>query len=349
MEIWHGPHPRRGYSAAEAQELERQGWAGQAAQENATVSADPFVLLTSLAIATSRLGVATGVVNPATRHPAVMAAAALGVQEASQGRLVLGIGRGDSALADLGMAPMPVRDFERAVTAIQLLVSGIPVPFDDGPSIDGLPIGRHASEVALRWLRADLPKVPIDVAATGPRILGIAGRVADRVSISVGADPERLRWAIARVHEGAATARLGHLGPIQIGAWINIVVADDDERARELARGAITSTARFSAMHGTPVGPFVGEDAEVLRAIVDAYDMRAHGRSGNPASARIPTSFIDRFAVVGTPRRVRERLLRLRELGLRHIVMIGASPGTDPAEEAHSRALFVEDVLPALA
>ncbi len=57
--------------------------------------------------------------NSVTRHPAVTASAAMAVQEVADGRMVLGIGRGDSALAHLGRSPARFKSFERYVDVLQ--------------------------------------------------------------------------------------------------------------------------------------------------------------------------------------------------------------------------------------
>src|SRR5207248_3157439 len=123
-----------------------------------------FASLALAAHATSRLKLATGATNPATRHPAVVASAIATIQDLSHGRAVLGIARGDSALAYLGRPPMPVPAFEQALVRIQSYLRGDPVDCDGFPS-------------RLEWLaRRDLPKVPMAVAATGPKVIALAAR-----------------------------------------------------------------------------------------------------------------------------------------------------------------------------
>src|SRR5215211_1924899 len=84
-----------------AERAEREGWDGIVVVDSQNLSGDPFVGLALAARETSRLRLGTGVSNPATRHPAAAAAAIASVHVASGGRAVLGVGRGDSALAHL--------------------------------------------------------------------------------------------------------------------------------------------------------------------------------------------------------------------------------------------------------
>ena len=127
---------------------------------------------------TDRLKLSTGVTNPVTRHPVVTAAAAATLQAISGGRYVLGIGRGDSALAYLGYSPY-ARGFERALRDLQTLLSGGEIVFggdrfDNRSDRRELLLGdrrRACGQRGLTWLPPDLAKVPLDVAATGPRVI----------------------------------------------------------------------------------------------------------------------------------------------------------------------------------
>ncbi len=65
-----------------------------------------------VATVTERIEIGTGVTNPVSRDPAVTASAALGLQVASGGRVVVGIGRGDSSMAKIGRRPAPPKDFD---------------------------------------------------------------------------------------------------------------------------------------------------------------------------------------------------------------------------------------------
>src|SRR5271167_2207102 len=104
MELWTtGVASPRG-SARTAKQLEEAGWDGFLVVDSQNLSGDPYVALAMAAAATSRIGLGTGVTNCVTRHAAATACAIASVDRLSDGRAVLGIGRGDSALAHLGRA-----------------------------------------------------------------------------------------------------------------------------------------------------------------------------------------------------------------------------------------------------
>src|SRR6266566_5090554 len=166
-----------------AARAEGAGFDGLAVVDSQNLAGDPWVGLALAARETGRLRLGTAVTNPVTRHPAVTAAAAVTLQVASAGRFVLGIGRGDSALAHLGRAPASVATFERYLAVLQAYLRGEEVEFDDlgfhegvAPPVDTLGLANAPRSSCLHFLPADLPKVPVEVAATGPRVLATAAR-----------------------------------------------------------------------------------------------------------------------------------------------------------------------------
>ncbi len=189
--------------AANAERAEAAGWHGLAVVDSQNLAGDAWVALSIAAAHTSQLLLATGVTNPVTRHPAVAAAAAASLQVQSGGRTTLGIGRGDSSLAHLGRAPASVTILEQYLTALQAYLSGESLRFDTldfhpaaAPAVAELGLADTPEASRLLWLDPDVPKVPVEVAATGPRVIAAAARRADRVMFALGADPDRLAWGI---------------------------------------------------------------------------------------------------------------------------------------------------------
>jgi 5,10-methylenetetrahydromethanopterin reductase len=347
LEVWATGAGIPGLAARHAAAVEKAGYDGLALVDSQNLAGDCYVGLALAAKATERLRLATGVTNPVTRHPAATAAAIAAVHAESGGRAVLGIGRGDSALAHLGYAPASPAVFERVLSRIQAYLRGDEVPFEAGGNVStlGLADGPRASR--LTWLPRDLAKVPVDVAATGPRMIAIAARLAERVTFAVGADPARIRWAIETARAARREAGLDPAG-LSLGAWLNVVVHDDPEQARRLGEGGLALFARFSAMHGTPVGPASAADQALLRKVHDAYDMNRHARTGSPQAALLDGDFAERFAVYGPPARVLARLRELLALGLERVIVVGASVGADREQALACEARFVREVLPAL-
>jgi 5,10-methylenetetrahydromethanopterin reductase len=282
-----------------------------------------------------------------TRHPAATAAAIAAVHAESGGRAVLGIGRGDSALAHLGYAPAAPALFERALARIQGYLRGDEVPFEADANLATLGLADAPRASRLAWLPRDLAKVPVDVAATGPRTIGIGARLAERVTFAVGADPARIRWAIETAREARTQAGLDPAG-VSLGAWVNVVVHDDAEAARKLGEGGLALFARFSAMHGRPVGPASEADRALLRRVHDAYDMNRHAQVGSQQAGLLDGDFAGRFAVYGPSAHVSVRLRELLALGLERLIIVGPSVGADRTQARAAELRFVGEVLPAL-
>lgn len=330
-----------------AQQVEDEGWDGLGVGDSQNMAVDPYPEMALAASATSRIMLATSVTNPLTRHPAVTATSIATIQAESNGRAVLGIGRGDSLLSHIGLAPAPVRVFERYLTRVQTYLRGDEVPFDIGTdgggvveSSESLGLAGEPTGSRLRWLDPELPKVPVDVAASGPRVIELGARVAEIVTLAVGVDPGRVAWGIER----ARSVR----PEVQIGAYIPIIVHSDRDTARALVSGSATSFARFSVMHGTVAGPADEERQRALVAVHDAYDMRAHFNHGSPQSQLMRDDDMDAFGIAGPPSYCIERLLALVELGVNRLFFMGGGFGIDETEALAARGRLVKEVLPAL-
>ena len=331
-------HPR--VAARTAVWAEEAGWDGMVVVDSQNLSGDPYVALAMAARETQSLGLGTGVTNPCTRHPAATASSIATVQAESGGRAVLGIGRGDSALAHLGLGPAPVPVFEDYLRQVQAYLRGDEVPLEDTSGVDALGLAEVPTTSRLHWLRPGDPKVPVEVAATGPRVIGAAARQADRVLLAVGAVPERLQWGI-----DTARAQRSDVG---FGAFLNVVAHPDVDVARKLASGSMSTFARFSVMHGKVSGPATDGDTRQLAAVREAYDMTAHTRIGSPQARALAPEFVDRFGIVGPPDVCVDRLRALVDLGLDRVIVVGPSgPGLTGDAEVAARCM-ADEVLPAL-
>jgi 5,10-methylenetetrahydromethanopterin reductase len=265
LELWSARIPEVGTVVDQAERAEHHGWDGITFTDSQNLVGDPFVAVALAAQATDRLRFATGVTNAHTRHPAALATAAATVQETSGGRFVLGIGRGDTALFHLGRKPMPVDRFASLASQVQTYLAGGTVDCDGHPS-------------RLRWLdRARQPKVPLDVAASGPRMIGFAARAAERVTFAVGADPGRVAWALDLARKAAADAGRDP-AEISFGAYVNVGCHPDVDAARALVAGTVAAFAHFSAMPGSPAltaAPELRPDPATEAAAPAAADVRS--------------------------------------------------------------------------
>jgi 5,10-methylenetetrahydromethanopterin reductase len=333
VDFFLGTFPIPGRAAEVARMAEADGWDGLAFTDSQNLGGDTFAALAIAAHDTERIILATGATNPATRHPAVLASAIATIQVESRGRAFLGIARGDSAMAYIGRQPMPLVDFGKALAQIQTYLRGETVDCDGFPS-------------RIQWLATSgQPKVPMSVAATGPRVIKLAATVSDGITFSVGADVGRLRSAIALARQARAEARLPLL---KLGAYVNAVAHPDIDVARDLVRGRMGVYARFSTMDPRVMGSLPEADRRVAEDLVKTYDMQAHAASGARHEAALGDDFVDRFGVVGPSERVAERLTGLVQLGLDHVVVVGHGRNTPAHVFAESSRRFGAEVIPAV-
>lgn len=259
------------------------------------------------------------------------------------------------ALAYLGYAPVGLASFEAALVSLQALLSGEEIGFEQSgecgggaASHDTLSLAGRPEGVRLRWLPEGVPKVPLDVAATGPKVIAMAARIAERVTFSVGAEVERIAWAMDVARTAREAAGLPGEG-VSYGAQLVVVCHPDDETAMEVAMHMAPPFVRFQVIQGTAVGPHDAEAAASLDAVRSGYDMTEHGNIGSKERIKdgaLSPDFVRRFTIVGPPDRCIERLLALRAAGLDRFVVVG--PGFYPAEWGAAASLFAREVIPAL-
>ena len=358
MEAWTGCMPAPRGIVHEARELEESGWDGIIVVDSQNLAGDSFVALAMAATSTGRLKLGTGVSNPVTRTAAVLASATATVHSVSRGRMTLGIGRGDSALAHLGRAPARLAQFERYLRHLQTYLSGGEVPFDElvditdasAPPLETLARAETPDASRIGWIAGTAArdgKPLVEVAATGPKVIAIAARHADRVMFALGASPERVAWGIGVARAAREAAGLDPDG-LSFGAYVSCACHPDMETARDMARGNLTVFARFAVMHGRTSGPLSERSREVMQKLRRAYDMHRHTQGDSAQAALLTPDFIEEYAAVGSPEQVFERLARLRDLGLDKIVVNGNWRGARGGDGALARRLVETEVLPAL-
>ncbi len=255
---------------------------------------EPYVLLTLMAQATTRLRLGTCVTNPATREPSVTASALAVLNEVSGGRMDLGIGRGDSARRMLGKPPTTMATLEEAVVVIKALVEGRTIQYE-------------GAELHLPWTGSWT--LPVWVAGYGPMALAMTGRVADGIILQL-ADPDLIRWFVGQVREAAAGAGRDP-SSIKVQAAAAAYIGD-----RELGRAR---TRWFPALVSNHVVDLVNKyprdqlPATLTGYVRDrsGYDYQHHAEVGSSNAAFVGDEVTDRFAVLGTPE---EHVAKLREL-----------------------------------
>ena len=264
---------------------------------------ESFPLLTLAAQATSKLKLGHCVTNPGTREPTVLASGYATLHDISNGRMAMGIGRGDSARRFIGQKPVKVAEFERRCRMIKDFMNGRPVEWND-------------KELHLKWVRPELPEIPMWIAGYGPKALAVAGRVGDGVVIQL-ADPTIIRWIMDTARKSAEEAGRD---PSELKCIVSAptFVADDIAHARDQVRW-------FPAMVSNHVMDLVeryGYDSEIPHELTEFvrvrkfYDYDDHSRVGAKHGEFVTDEICDRFCVLGSPDEVTAKLRELESIGV---------------------------------
>jgi 5,10-methylenetetrahydromethanopterin reductase len=277
---------------------------------------DVYVSLTDLAARTRRLSLGTRVTDPFSRHPALTAVAAATLDEASRGRAILGIGAGGSGFRQLGISrARPAVAVREAIDVIRRLWRG------EEFEVEGQIVswGRGALEFECRH------DIPIVIAARGPRLLELAGEVADGAIVASGVSAGGVEWARERI--GAGEERAGKsVGSTELLHMTYLTIDRDRRRARQTVKQALVATV---------VGSHPTYDFLRANGLEIPPDLFAYLDSGGCDPARIipliPDSFCDELAVAGTLDDCAEQLADLLEAGIQHPLLtpIPAEHGDD--------------------
>jgi probable F420-dependent oxidoreductase len=253
---------------------------------------------------TSKIKLGHFVTNPATRDPTVLASSYATLHDLSGGRMAMGIGRGDSAVRYIGRQPMKVAEFERSCAMIRDFMNGREVEWND-------------KQLELKWVREELPEIPMWIAGYGPKALAVAGRVADGVIIQL-ADPEIISWIMDTARKAAKEAGRD---PSQLKCIVGAPshVGDDLADAREQVRW-------FPAMVSNHVMDLIeryGTDgSSVPKALTDYvqarkfYDYNEHSRVGAKHGEFVTDEICDRFCVLGNTDQIKKKLKELDDVGV---------------------------------
>jgi len=289
---------------------------------------EPFVIYSQILAETRKVTVGPMVTNPATRDWTVTASLFATLNEMYGNRTVCGIGRGDSAVRVLNGKPTTLATLRDSIHVIRELANGREV--------------EHQGSM-LRFPWGTESRLPVWVAAYGPKALALAGEVGDGFILQL-ADPSIAAWTIKAVRESAERAGRDP-DAIAICVAAPAYVGDDLAHMRDQCRW-------FGGMVGNHVADLVGrygDDGSVPSALTDyikgrtGYDYNEHGRAGNTHTDFVPDEIVDRFCILGTPADHIERLEELKALGVDQFAVYLQHDGKAQTLEAYG-----ETVIPAV-
>ncbi len=273
---------------------EAAGFSGVGVHDHQHSGRDVFVTLALAAERSSRLTLYPATTNPVTRHPMVLASLAHSLEEIAPERVRLTVGPGYLSVGNIGRPRATVEAMRRAVLTIRRLLRGERLEF-------------NGVETRLRNL-SDRP-TPVFMTAAGPRMVELAGEVADGALLMVGLDPRAVKAARLRLEAGAARAGRS-LDGFQMIFIAPTTVSDDGPAAR-----------RFPQQWFRPDQPYLKYPSNsnlvwLREAGIDlAGDFVPENISDSQAEA-----ICDAFGLFGTPGECLARLRRAKaESGIDHV------------------------------
>jgi 5,10-methylenetetrahydromethanopterin reductase len=289
---------------------------------------DVYVHLTCAALRTSTVRLGPGVTNPLTRHPVTTASAILSLDEASAGRADLVAGSGYSSAYIIGRKAASLATMRQATELWRSIFQG------QKTELGGL-------EITLTPPRT---RLPIYLAATGPKMLQMAGEIADGVLIQVGAAPATVQWALEQITIGMQRAgRLRH----EVQRIVVVPACVDDNKARAIDRMRPCAAGLYRHRHATTLLQAVGLSVpSALPAYPRPYPDLQHAvdwEEAKRAVSFVPDEAVEALVAVGPASAVVEHAQALAALDIDALWWRDEASYTRP--DALLQAL-AQDVLP---
>jgi 5,10-methylenetetrahydromethanopterin reductase len=284
---------------------------------------DSFVALALAAEATSTIKLGTAVASPLLRHPAQLAGSFATLQEISEGRIVVGLGPGGAEFGlQLGLPiKRPLSLIEESVEIIRGLGKG---------SVDVSGNHFRVSGVELGWQHEPMP---VFLAARGPKMLELSGRIADGVIVH-GLAPNCVEFIGERV--GAGEEKADRRGDCEINYFF--VYEHDEDRDAAIDRLRSSVIYMVAGSYPEELIPVFGLDPEEVLPIREVV------ATGNldRASKMMTPEMIEAFNVGGPESALLDRLAQLADLGVDNVIL---QLGGDTVEEAIARTERVGRVI----
>ena len=270
------------------------------------------------------------VTNPGVRDWSVAASMFASLALQSEGRIDIGVGRGDSSMRVMGKQPATLAKVASFTHSIKAMARGEEVSYDDCPA-----------PVQLRWSGGY--ELPVWIAAYGPKALATAGEHGDGVILQI-ADPSLIAWFAEQCYTAARAAGKDTAG-FRVMAAAPAYFGSLEQ--------CIEATRWFPAMVGNHVADIVekygSESGLVPTSLTEyiekrrGYDYSKHGESDNPYLDFISPEIVESFCVLGTPDDHIVKLNALEKAGVTQFNIY-----LDSGDEENIIATYAAKVIPAI-
>lgn len=257
-----------------------------------------FCVLSSIAEQTHEIHLGPGVTNPYVTHPAETASAVQTIHEISKQRAIFGIGAGDKfTLKKIGLSwDKPLKRIEEAIEIIKTMLAGKKIEFE-GEFFEtnraGLDFG------------AEYSKIPIHIGGQGPKMLELAGKIADGALINAS-NPKDIEFGVDKIKNSDTET--------EITAHTSFSIGEDRQKARKKAKEVVSFII-------ASVPDSILERHKI--PITEANQIRKEIENGNykKASSLVSEKMIDKFSVSGTVDDCIKQIKKLKEAGAENIVL----------------------------
>ena len=307
------------------QGVEAAGFDGAGILDSQMICRDTFVTLGQAAVQTSRMTLFPAVTNPFSRHASVLAGGIQSVEELAPGRVKFIIGTGYTSASTIGRKAATLAEMRACIATVKALLAGQSVDFSGTP---------------VRLVYASGRRIPVIMAASGPKALEVAGEVADGVMPLVGFNRGIVQTALEHVERGAR--RSGRrLEDLEIIWAVRTGTAATIAEARRLARPTVVhwGILRWGGQWLGPAGIKIPQ-YEIPEAVHKIYPDLSHAEDWEAAieaTSFVPDEVIadlcDAYGLIGTPEHCATRITEMNKLGVENLYVMGFQTFAPPETE----------------
>jgi 5,10-methylenetetrahydromethanopterin reductase len=319
------------------QDVEAAGFDGAGILDSQLLCRDTFVTMGLAAAHTSALTLFPAVTNPLTRHASVLASAIQTVEEIGPGRIKVVVGTGYTSAHTIGRKPATLAEMRACIATLRALLAGETVTF--GPTSGSL---AYASG----------RRIPVLMAASGPKATELAGEIADGVLLSVGFHSKIVAAVLSHLAVGARRGGR-RLEDLEVLWAVRVGIASSTAEARRQARPTVVHQALLSARsHWLPYTGLTLPRFDIPPAVRAIYPDLAHARDWEQAIAA--TSFVpddviaelcDTLGLVGTAEHCAQRIVEMTSAGVTNLYVQAFQTFVGPEQEMRT---FRDEVFPRL-
>ena len=263
---------------------------------------DAYIGLALAAAQTESMRLGTGVSNLITRHPTVTANAIAAIAELSNGRAMLGLGAGDSAVYGVGARPSRVAEVEEGLEFFGAVLDGR----------EGTWQGRGFQ------LAQEIPRTPVYLAVSQPRMCRLAGRLADGVIVMGPAQPDILTRQLGWITDGIEEAGRSR-SDVRVCFIATLSAREDREAALADVRSWASAQARLQASV-KELPPSLEPFREEIKRAKEDYDYGEHLSTRARHQGTVSDELVRTLAISGTTDECVERARTLLDTGVDDLI-----------------------------